>query len=197
MDDAEIPALVRAAASGEASAWEALVRRFSGLVWSVTRAHGLPPPDAEDVYQVTWLRFAQHIDRIKEPDRLAGWLAATARNESMRTSRMAVRVTPTADLEPMLPPITTDTPEHAALRAESEAEAQRRSRQLWHAFEELSARCRELLRTMMATPPLSYAEIASLFDMPVGSIGPTRARCLQRLRGLMRQRGITGAAEAS
>lgn len=197
MEQADTPLLVHAAAAGEASAWEALVRRFSGLVWSVARAHGLPQVDAEDVFQVTWLRLAQHIGRIKEPDRLAGWLAATARNEALRISRLASRVTPTADLEPLLPPITTETPEHAALHAESRADAQRRSRHLWHAFEELSARCRELLRTMMATPPLSYAEIASLFDMPIGSIGPTRARCLGRLRELMHQRGITGAAEAS
>lgn len=189
--------LVTAAAAGDASAWEKLVRRFSSLVWSVARGHGLGTADAEDVYQVTWLRLAQHIGRLQQPDRVGAWLATTARHESLRVIRTSARLSPTADLEELAPPLDAPTPEEEALEAESQAAKQRRSESLWRTFEHLNDRCRTLLRTLMATPPLSYAEIATLLDIPVGSIGPSRARCLQRLRALLEQGGITGAVEGS
>ncbi|GIH05623.1 RNA polymerase sigma factor [Rhizocola hellebori] len=191
----EAAALLRAAANGDAQAWSGLVRRFSGLVWSVARGHGLSQADAEDVYQTTWLRLTQHLERIKEPDRIAGWLAATARNESLRVIRSGLRVSPVENLEPALEP--QGSPEEEAVQAESARQARWRAARLWEAFEELSERCKQLLRVLSAPTPPSYAEVAEVFDMPVGSIGPTRARCLARLRALLADRGITSGSERS
>jgi RNA polymerase sigma factor (sigma-70 family) len=187
--------LLRAAAAGDAQAWSALVRRFSGLVWSVARGHGLSPADAQDVYQTTWLRLTQHLERIKEPERVAGWLAATARNESLRVIRAGLRVFPVENVEPALAALPS--PEDEAVQAESARQARWRSARLWEAFEELSERCKQLLRVLTAPTPLSYAEVAEVFDMPIGSIGPTRARCLARLRALLAGRGITDREERS
>jgi RNA polymerase sigma factor (sigma-70 family) len=189
--------LVRAAAAGDAGAWEKLVRRFSSLVWSVARGHGLATADAEDVFQVTWLRLAQHIGRLHQPERVGAWLATTARHESLRVIRATARLTPLPDLEEIAPPLDAPTPEEETVIAEDSALESRRSLMLWHAFEEMGDRCRVLLRVLMSTPPLSYAEVGALLGIPVGSIGPTRARCLQRLRDLLELRGITGTAGGS
>lgn len=199
METTDNASLLRAAASGDATAWTALVRRFSGLVWSVARGHGLASADAEDVFQTTWLRLTQHLSGIKEPERVGAWLAVTARNESLRLLRVGARTAPTSDLETPLARLvaTEPSPEDVALEAEAAQRDRERLRQLWAAFGDLSERCRRLLRAVAATPPLSYAEIAGIFGMPIGSIGPTRARCLRRLRELMADRGITGGGDDS
>lgn len=191
----DVGGLVLAAAEGDAVAWKALVDRFSGLVWSVARGHGLANADAEEVFQTTWLRFAEHIGRIKEPDRAGAWLATTARHECFRMSRARTRVDLTADLDDLPPQVDDRSPEHAVVELEENAAELERLRGLWECFHELPARCLRLLRVLLASPPPSYAEIAVAFDMPVGSIGPTRARCLGRLRDLLTERGITGVAE--
>lgn len=185
-------ALVRAAAGGDASSWALLVQRFSGLVWSVVRGHGLGTADAEEVYQTIWLRLAEHIGRIKEPERIGGWLVTTARHESLRARRTGQRITYTDDLEELAGGIDDLSPEQAVLDSEAAAAETERLRQVWMAFQELSGRCRELLSVLMATPPATYTEISTSFGMAIGSIGPTRARCLRRLRELLVQRGITG-----
>jgi RNA polymerase sigma factor (sigma-70 family) len=191
-EDAGAAAEVKAAADGDAAAWRQLVGRFSGLVWAVARGHGLTGADAEDVCQVTWFRFAEHINRIKEPDRAGAWLATTARHEALKVIRGAQRVAPIPDLEGFVPGVDDRSPEHAVVEAEERIAEMERLRRLWSAFQELPERCARLLRVLLASPPPSYAEIAVAFEMPVGSIGPTRARCLRRLRELLAQRGITG-----
>ncbi len=177
----EVAELVRAASGGDSEAWERLVRRFSGLVWSVARSQGLSAADAADVTQTTWLRLLESLTRLRDPQRVGPWLATTARNESRRTLRRAGRQVPVGDhtaldLEPHSLPV--DSPEVNLLTTE-------RDQLLWGAFERLPPRCQTILRILLADPPPSYEEVSAVLDMPIGSIGPTRARCLDRLRELV------------
>jgi RNA polymerase sigma factor (sigma-70 family) len=177
--------LVRAAAEGDKAAWNALVMRFSGLVWSVARAYRLSAADAEDVFQTTWLRLMEHIGQIKDPDRVAGWLATTARNEALKALHANRRASPLGDLDSLDSlgaGVDDASPESVALATEEEIEQADRARSMWSALNMLSERCRRLLRVLMASPPPSYAEVAAALGMAVGSIGPTRARCLENLR---------------
>jgi RNA polymerase sigma factor (sigma-70 family) len=168
--------LVRAAARGDDAAWKALVEQFSGLIWSVTRAYRLGSADAADVFQITWLRLAEHIGRLDHPEHVGAWLATTARREALRASRASARLYLTDDDAVFdAQEAGGETPEQAALRSE-------RADQLWRAFRTLPARCQLLLRLLMANPPPSYTEVAAALGRPVGSIGPTRARCLRLLR---------------
>jgi RNA polymerase sigma factor (sigma-70 family) len=182
-----------AAADGDESAWELLVGNFSGLVWSVARSYGLSRADAADVVQTSWLRLAEHLGRIQYPERVGSWLATTARHEALRLSRASRRLVLT-DVEMLLAPDAAaddDSPEQAVLGAEQQAFDEQRGTQLWSAFGELSARCQQLLRVLIASPPPHYADVAAALEIPVGSIGPTRARCLEQLRKRLAQRGIS------
>ena len=179
METSQVGDVVRAAAEGDVAAWDDLVERFSGFVWSIPRAYRLSHEDAADVFQTTWLRLVEHLRRIDNPERVGAWLATTARRESLRLLRAAARSVPTDDLEQFEsrgpgPP----SPEAALLEAE-------RSTELWAALEKLTARCQQLLRVLMASPPPSYVEVAAALDMPIGSIGPIRARCLGQLRRVL------------
>ncbi len=176
------------AADGDEEAWGVLVKRFSGLVWSVARAHGLGTADAEEVFQTTWLRLTEHIGRLKEPGRVGAWLATTARHESLKAIRAGRRTTPTDDVE-ALDPGDERTPESLLLESEDNAAETARLRRVWAAFHQLPDRCRELLRVLIATPPLPYTDIAAMFGIAVGSIGPTRGRCLRQLRELLGEAG--------
>lgn len=186
--------LVEAAAAGDAAAWKRLVLRFSGLVWSIPRGFGLTPSDAEEVFQTTWFRLAEHLTRIKDPERLGGWLSTTARNESLKLAK-ARRLTMPFDEDDDF--ADDSTPESALLEAETLREARDRDLRFWSAFQDLPDRCRALLRMVAATPPPNYTDIATAMNMPIGSIGPTRARCLAKLRVLLAERGITGLATSS
>jgi RNA polymerase sigma factor (sigma-70 family) len=175
--------LVRAAESGDAAAWEEIVESFSGLVWSVIRAYRLAPADAADVFQTVWLRLAEHLGRIRDPQQVGAWLATTARHESLRVARGQSRLvlTDRSDLFDVGQP-GENPPEQAVLDAEEAALDSDRAARLWRALGELPERCQKLLRVLTATPPPSYAEVAAALDMQIGSIGPTRARCLDQLR---------------
>jgi RNA polymerase sigma factor (sigma-70 family) len=183
--------LVAAADDGDDAAWTLLVERFGGLVWSVARGYGLGAADAADVFQVTWLRLTEHLGRIDHPERVGAWLATTARHEALRVLRTSARVVPTDDESTLE---TSDSgafsPERAVLDAEQARLDADRATQLWDALGEMSARCQRLLRVLMASPPPRYAEVAAALDMPVGSIGPTRARCLAHLRERLARKGI-------
>jgi RNA polymerase sigma factor (sigma-70 family) len=171
----EIAGLVQGAAAGESRAWDALVERFAGLVWGVARGSGLSHADAADVSQTTWLRLAEHLHRLREPERVGGWLATTARNESLRVQRLARRQVPVEAIAE--PPGEATTAEGDSRLLDEERDAA-----LWRAFESLSGPCKVLLRTLLADPAPSYGEVSAVLDMPVGSIGPKRSRCLQHLR---------------
>ena len=183
MADTDAGDLVNAALGGDQSSWDELVRRYSGLVWSVARGYRLGPADAADVFQTTWLRLAEHLGRIDKPSQVGAWLATTARHEALRIARGATRIVPAEEATLVaLGQVDDYSPERAVLDAEQARLNSDRAARLWRAFGQLPARCRELLRILIASPPPSYAEVATAMGMPVGSIGPTRARCLQRLR---------------
>lgn len=169
--------LVRAAAEGDQRAWDALVARYQGLVWAVVRAHGLGGADAADVFQTTWLRLVEHLARLRDPASVGSWLATTARRECWRLRRRGTRERPT-DVFADTMSSNDPPPENDLVRDEEHAA-------LWRAFERISDRCRTLLRVLMADPPPSYEEVSAALDMPIGSIGPTRARCLGKLREVL------------
>jgi RNA polymerase sigma factor (sigma-70 family) len=184
VDDPPLAALLAAAADGDQRAWDAIVGRFQGLVWATIRAHRLERHEADDVFQTVWLRLVEHLSDLRDPERLGGWLATTARREALRALRVAGRVLPTgeeADLEPADP----DVPEPDARLLRTE-----RDRTLWRAFRRISVRCQALLRLLMADPAPSYEEVSEALEMPVGSIGPTRARCLERLKRALALEGM-------
>lgn len=171
---AEIAKLVQRAADGDQRSWDRLVDQFSGMVWAVARAHRLEDADAADVSQATWLRLVQHVGRLDKPERVGAWLATTARRESLRVLRCAHR--PSDWDDEALECESPDTaPDDGLLRAE-------RDEALARAFACLRPRDQSLLRMLMSDPRPGYDEIAAALDMPVGSIGPTRARALERLR---------------
>ena len=172
--DSDAGLLVRAAATGDEAAWDALVARFSNLVWAIARNHRLCSADAAEVSQTTWMRLAEHIDRLQDPSKVGGWLATTARHEALRVLRGASREIPMGEDLPE-PPACEHALDDDLLRSE-------RDRALWRAFSRLPARDQTLLRLLVSDPMPSYEEIAESMGMPVGSIGPTRARCLERLR---------------
>ncbi|HKA98935.1 MAG TPA: sigma-70 family RNA polymerase sigma factor [Streptosporangiaceae bacterium] len=183
MQHGGVGSLVKAAAGGDATAWRALVENFSSLIWSIARGHRLGSADAADVFQTVWLRLAEHLSRIENPDHVGAWLATTAKRESLRVARSGARTVPMddkalADLTPAGEP----SPEQVVLRAEQTRLDAQLARRMWGIFGEMSSRCQQLLRVLMATPAPSYAQVAAALDLPLGSIGPTRARCLQQLR---------------
>jgi RNA polymerase sigma factor (sigma-70 family) len=170
----EVCRLVRWAATGDGDAWAELVEEFSGLVRAIARTHRLSEADIGDVVQATWLRLFENLDRLTEPARLGSWLATTARRECLSILRGAQRHTLHGDDMPEGE--STEAPADDAL---IEAE---RDMLLWRCFTRLPGRDQALLQLVLAQPRLGYDEIGAALDMPIGSIGPTRARALERLR---------------
>jgi RNA polymerase sigma factor (sigma-70 family) len=175
MPPAVVARLADRAAAGDAHAWSTIVDEFAGIVWAATRAHRLNDADAADVVQTTFVRLVEHLNRLQRRDRLGAWLATTARRECLRVLRHRARVLPFGD---ELPEPCDQGPDHAAVLIDRE-----RNATLWAAFERLPSRDQALLRMLIADPTPSYEEISAALAMPVGSIGPTRARALERLRG--------------
>ncbi len=173
--DDQVVALVARAAGGDQAAYEALVDRFGRLVWHIARSCGLDGDDAADVSQTVWLRFVEQLPRLREPARAGAWLATTARREAMAVAHRRVRPIDLVELEdrgglPPVPPLDAST-----LEADERASAVRQ------AFSDLPQWCRALLRLLCADPPTPYRVVAVALDMAVGSIGPSRQRCLAQL----------------
>ena len=167
-------ALVSQAAAGDRDAWDEIVERYAPLIWSICRGHCLGSADAADVAQAVWLHLVDQLDHLRDPGALAGWLAATTSRECIRrlTGRGPERLDPRlADWPPSAVGVVIDEEilagRQMALRA---------------AFARLPFRCQQLLSMLTSDPPRSYAEISAELGIPVGSIGPYRARCLDRLR---------------
>jgi len=174
-------ALARAAAAGEQLAWDGLVARYQVLVRSVTRAHRLSDADAQDVAQITWLRAVEHIGGLQDPDRFGAWLRTVARHESLRVLRKAAREVPVEACEPGVVPAVEDGDDderRAAVR---------------RALRTLPPRQRTLLHVLHTGPERSYETVGAVLGMPVGSIGPTRGRALERLRREVTVRPAAGA----
>jgi RNA polymerase sigma factor (sigma-70 family) len=175
----DVGQLVRRAAGGDRWAWERLVDQYARLIWAMTRDFKLVESDAADVAQATWLRLLEHIDRIEHPAHLGSWLATTARRECLRSLAARKKVVPVDD-DAAFNSAGTHGPElDERLLADERAQAVR------DAVSCLPLRWQRLLEMLMADPPASYAEISDRLGLPVGSIGPTRGRCLERLRALL------------
>ncbi len=177
--DLEVARLVRQAATGDKHAWERLVDQYSRLIWSITREFKLVESDAADVVQTTWMRLIEHIDRLQHPERVGSWLAATARNECLRNLAARKRIVLAHEVASFDAPAEDEPEVDEALLAEERAEVVR------DAMAHLPRRWQRLLELLMADPPVSYAEISDELGLPIGSIGPTRGRCLARLRVLL------------
>jgi len=162
---------------GDERAWDEVVDRFAGLVWSVARSYRLSAAATGDVVQTVWLRLAEHAGRIRQPDRLASWLATTTRNEALRVIRGNQRVTPQSSPDEYIDPTTPTVEERVSDAATLQA--------VLDAFAKLSPEDQRLMRLLCAVPPLDYETISELIGRPIGSIGPTRARCLERLKRLL------------
>ena len=180
--------LVRAANEGDQDAWDALVDRYTGLIWAVARGHRLTTADAAEVVQTTWLRLVEHLDRLRDPAHVGAWLYTTARHECLRTIRRNGRQVPVAEVESVTY-LRPDEPGPEALASNAD-----RDRRLWSALNAMPDRCRQLLRALMADVAPSYEDVSLAMQIPIGSIGPTRARCLSRLRKDVVAMGITPEA---
>jgi RNA polymerase sigma factor (sigma-70 family) len=176
-DNPVITDLVTRAAQGDRHAWDALVERFVPLIWSICRGYRLSDADAADVSQNVWLHLADQLDKIRDSAALPGWLATTTRRECLRVLRTA-RGQPTARYV-LDAQVTADDPagtaEQGLLRAERHAT-------LREAFAALPPSGQRLIALLLEYPPMSYAQISVRLSIPVGSIGPTRRRCLDKLR---------------
>ncbi|HEX2819842.1 MAG TPA: sigma-70 family RNA polymerase sigma factor [Streptosporangiaceae bacterium] len=176
----DVAGLVRRAADGDHQAWERLVDQFSRLIWSITVEFKLGESDAADVAQTTWLRLFEHIDRIEYPARVGSWLAATARNECLRSLAARKRLVLGHDDDAEFDSAVARGPEiDERLLADERAQVVR------DALSRLPGRWQRLLELLMADPPTSYEDISDELGLPIGSIGPTRGRCLARLRILL------------
>ncbi|PWN02676.1 sigma-70 family RNA polymerase sigma factor [Nocardioides silvaticus] len=179
--------LVPAARGGDSSAWDAIVDRFLPLVGAIIRRHRLSEADGDDVSQTVWLRLVEHLDALREPDALPGWIRTTTRNECLRVIAARGRVRPVDPQEGAgLDAVAPDASDTDLLAAE-------RRQALREALLELPAARRELLLLLMADPPVPYEVISERLGIPIGSIGPTRARALDQLRRTSALRGLRDA----
>lgn len=169
--------LLQRVEDGDDRAWDEVVDQYAGLVWSVARSYRLSSASTDDVVQTVWLRLAEHCGRIRQPDRLASWLATITRNESLRVIRSHSRLSPSSTID--------DTSEPTAPSIEEQVDDDATLRGVLGAFARLDADDQQLLRLLCTVPPLDYQTIADMLGRPIGSIGPTRARCLERLRRLL------------
>lgn len=175
LDPDQTSQLVASAAGGDRDAWDQLVGEFSGLVWSVIRGCGLYGAEASDVSQTVWLRFVEHIDRLRQTERAGAWLATTARHECFRVLRRQGRQVVTAEVPEVAGPDDSEAVVDALVAADDRGA-------VLVALGRIPARCQELLRLMTVEPRLTYDDIAGTLGVPRGWIGPTRGRCLNHLR---------------
>jgi RNA polymerase sigma factor (sigma-70 family) len=169
--------LVARARDGDQHAWSEIVDRYAPLVWSICNRYRLSRQDTDDIGQTVWLLLVEQLGNLRQPAALPGWLATTTHRECLRVLRAGRRYDhsgPLGDNE-----IPRDQP---PLMIEQEIIAAELNAALRAAFAQLPARCRQLLAMLLSDPPLSYAEISAALPVPIGSIGPQRARCLGRLR---------------
>ncbi len=176
-DDPSVIALVARVAGGDQEAWNEVIERYAPLVWSICLRYQLSRQDIDDVGQGVWLTLVENIGNLRQPAALPGWLATTTRNECLRILRAGRRLDP--DGLPAEDVLAAD-PEAAELDRELiEAE---RNAALRAAFAELGQSCHDLLALLMSDPPPAYSTVSQRLGIPVGSIGPTRGRCLEQLR---------------
>lgn len=176
--------------AGDGRAMDELVRLMTPVLWHVVRSYGLDGALAEDVVQTTWLTLVRRHESILEPRAVSGWLTMCARREAWRVGKAHRRAdaTEAEELEPRLP--VRESAEQTAARDDE-------THRLWTAVAGLDERCRRLLRIIAFEDRPDYARIAADLAMPVGSIGPTRQRCLRKLRARLESDGWEGLADGA
>jgi RNA polymerase sigma factor (sigma-70 family) len=165
---------------GDPAAWDEIIRRYVKLVSTTVRSFRLQEADALDAIQMTWLRLAENAHRVQSPERLGGWLATTARHECLRILRQAKHGPHLTDVSPETVTDPSASPEQRAIDTHT-------TRTLRKLIDELPPRQRTLIRMLFTDDPLSYATIASIAEIPLGGIGPTRARTLRQLRAKLNE----------
>ena len=175
-DDPTVVALVTRAAASDQGAWDEIVERYAPLVWSICTGFRLSNHDVEDVAQNVWLLLVGRLGTLREPAALPGWLATTTRRECLRVVTGARRSER----------LGTELDEAAQFVADTVVDEQilvaERNAALRAAFAELTPRCQQMLSMLLSDPPCSYGTVSATLNIPVGSIGPQRARCLERMR---------------
>jgi RNA polymerase sigma factor (sigma-70 family) len=176
-DNPVVTDLVTRAAKGEKQAWDALVERFIPLIWSICRNHRLSNADAEDVGQIVWMQLTGQLDKIRDPAALPGWLVTVTHRECLRVMDATHRL-------PMVGYVIDAEiiADERSAAAEQELLATERHAALREAFATLSPSDQQLIALLLDDPPVSYGEISARLGIPVGSIGPTRRRCVDKLR---------------
>jgi RNA polymerase sigma factor (sigma-70 family) len=175
----DIAQLVRRATDGDWWAWERLIDQYGRLIWATTHSFKLAESDAADVVQATWLRLLENIHRLEYPERVGSWLAATARHECLRSLTARKKIVLSLDDAPL------DRVELHEPEIDERLLAEERAQTVREALSRLPRQWQRLLELLMADPPASYAEISDQLGLPMGSIGPTRGRCLERLRVML------------
>jgi RNA polymerase sigma factor (sigma-70 family) len=176
-DDPLVTGLVTRARNGDQQAWDALVERYAPLVWSICRRYQLRNADAKDVSQNVWLLLVDQLGSLRDPAAIAGWLVTTTQRECGRAVR-AVR----SPLAAALAPEIENIPDPESGTAEQELLIAERHAALREAFSDLPPCCQQLIALLIEDPPVPYAQISARLGIPIGSIGPSRRRCLDRLR---------------
>ncbi len=176
-DSRSVTALVIRARNGDKHAWDELFERYAPLIWSICRRYRLRQVDADDVGQNVWLQLVDQLAVIRDPAALPGWLVTTTRHECCRVLRTARQQQASGHWPDVadIPDTVTGTVESELLRAE-------RSAALREALKQLPSVYRRLIAMLIQDPPVPYTEISAKLGIPVGSIGPYRARCLEKLR---------------
>lgn len=182
---ARLAGLMRAARQGDQDALGQIITELSPLLWQVVRVAGLSSSDAEDVLQTVWLRLVAHLDNIHDSAALTGWLVTTTKREAWRVSAVGRRQLP-ADQE-----LLNELPDEGP-GSEEQVIVDEQRRALWGAIGRLSERCQDLLRIIAFASRPDYAAVAAALGMPIGSIGPTRGRCLAKLRALLAEDAAGG-----
>ncbi len=192
-DPDEDAALVARCRQGDASAWAALVRRYQRLVYAVVRRAGLDEHAAADVFQTVFSRLLEHLPRLTQPERLQAWIVTTAKREALRQRHVGQRTVSMSGPDDAPGTGLAETLADEAPLAEDALSDLQQLDRLRHGLDRLDGRCRDLLLLLFADederPP--YDEVARRMAMPVGSIGPTRARCLGKLRALVERPAAT------
>jgi len=169
--------LMTRAGNGDKQAWDTLVERYAPLIWSICRRHRLSSADAVDVGQRVWLQLVSQLDKIRDPAALPGWLATVTQRECgaiRRATRRSQALGRVPDAR-HIPGQLTEMAEQELLTGEQHAA-------LHEAFTRLPPGCQRLIAVLMEDPPVPYAQISARLGIPIGSIGPSRRRCLDRLR---------------
>ncbi|MEM7322499.1 MAG: sigma-70 family RNA polymerase sigma factor [Actinomycetota bacterium] len=169
--------LLRRAIDGDQASWNALITHHSPMVRAVVAGYRLDHDTAADVCQTVWLRLYEYAPRIRKPEALGGWLATTARNEALRCIRGLQRSRPVGEMADEAD-LNAPSPDERAIDDETLAD-------VLGAFRRLSEESKQLMRLLVASPPLPYQDIAERVGRPVGSIGPTRSRCIEALKSHM------------